>query len=150
MNVLRHCSILVFSFLLTTLAHTSQDKTTKEAADVIVITITPTSAGKYIKEGDKAQKPVIVKIGQTVIWKNTDLDMEHTATSVLKKDGKPVFDTGAIDTGKMAKIIFDQKLFENAGGKAGEEITLEYVCTDHKRMKSTIILRAPEDKKKRQ
>jgi plastocyanin len=115
-----------------------------KGGDTIVILID--AKMRYIKEGDKEQKPVTVKVGQTVVWKNTDACDTHTATSVAKKDGKPIFDTDDIESGKSAKIVFDQKLFEAAGGKAGGQVELPYVCTYHKQGKSSIILKAVDAK----
>jgi plastocyanin len=114
----------------------------KPAGDTIVILMD--DEGQYIKEGDKKQVDVVVKVGQTVVWKNLDAEDAHTATHKPSKDAKPLFDTGKIEPKKSAKVVFDQKLFESAGGKPGGEVKLDYVCIYHKNMKSSIILKSAE------
>lgn len=140
MTVPRLACALAFLFL--TAALPAQDKNGGQGeAKPITINI---QEYKYIKEGDTEQKPVVVKVGQTVIWKNSD-EVKHTATSKTEKDGKPLFDTGKIAADKTAKIIFDQKLFAAFGGKAGGEVTVEYYCIPHKpNMKSSIIFQAAD------
>ncbi len=115
---------------------------TKAAGEKVVINITAGGAkAKYVKEGEKEQKPVVVTVGQTVVWKNTD-DDTHTATHKPKEGGKALFDTGEIDGGKSKEVVFDQKLFEAAGGKAGGQVELDYRCTLHPRMRASIVLKS--------
>jgi plastocyanin len=115
--------------------------------DVIVINIGGGGAGgegtqaKYIRAGDSSQKPVEVRVGQTVRWVNKD-DHGHTATSSNKgRDDKPLFDTGELDKKDAKKDIkFDASIFRQAGGQAGGKVELQYFCAFHPRMKSTIVL----------
>ena len=119
------------------------DKQTKKVEAVVVINIEGKGENaKYIKEGDKKQQPVVVIVGQTVRWQNKS-NVTHTATEGIPDKGKPVFDTGNIKKGKNADILFDQKLFEQLGGKAGGEIKVNYYCIPHSEsMKSSLLLRS--------
>jgi plastocyanin len=117
----------------------------KQAGDTVVINIDDEM--QYIKQGEKKQNPVVVKVGQTVVWQNKDELDEHTATHKVEKGGKPLFDTGKIPPGKSAKVVFDQKLYDSAGGKPGGEVKLDYICTLHKEGKAVIVLKAADAKK---
>jgi plastocyanin len=148
MALFRTCLLLLLPCLLLASALPAEEKPGgKKGEGAIVILIT--AEMKYIKEGDKVQKPITVKVGETVVWKNTDPCEAHTATSKLKKDGKPVFDTGDIAAGKSAKIVFDRKLFESLGGKAGGQVEIDYLCTIHPaKGRAKIILKSAEAKRK--
>src|SRR5262245_42966468 len=99
------------AWLLLTAASPGQDrKEGPKGGKVIVIKIT--KEREYIEEGAKAQKPVIVKVGQTVRWQNED-SVKHTATSDLEtKADEPLFDTEDIAAkGKKkdrVEITFDK------------------------------------------
>lgn len=122
-------------------------------AKEIVIEIIPDDAkvGLYVEPGQKQQKPIEVKVGQSVVWKNTT-DEFHTATSKLKvKDaaGKeaPLFNE-KIKSGASSKRPFTKEDYDKAkaaGAKVGAagELTLEYFCAPHKGdgMGSAIILK---------
>jgi plastocyanin len=113
--------------------------------DPIVIHITgPGMNAKYIKEGDAVQQDVAVKVGQSVIWKNdTKTTKSHTASATTKDAaGKRVFDTGSISVGDSAQIDMTKALYDGAGGTAGGQLELEYICTIHgaNAMKSKIVL----------
>jgi plastocyanin len=116
----------------------------KKKADIVIVITMDGVNSKYVEKskydkGEKKQEPVIVMVGQTVEWINTDDDV-HTATK------KGVFDTGDIDAGATSKAIaFDKNLFKAAGGKEGGTVDVKYVCLYHPNMKATIKL---VDKKK--
>src|SRR5262245_29202050 len=103
--------------LVLTATSPGQDKKDEpKSGKVIVIKITKDR--KYIQEGAKEQKPVVVKVGQTVRWQNED-NTTHSATSDLEatKD-ESLFDTGDIKAkGKKndhVDITFDKKLWDAA------------------------------------
>ncbi len=100
--------------------------------DTIVINITGNGYGaKYLQDGESTEKPVLVKVGQTVKWVNKG-NLEHSATSFMQdKSSKPVFDTGVFAHAESKAIKFDSNLFRNAGGVAGGQVELPYFCTRH-------------------
>ena len=105
------------------------DEKTKDP-DIVINITGPGAGAKYIKDGDAEEKEVIVKVGQTVRWVNKGT-VSHTATSFLKAENKPVFDTDVIDADDSADVKFDGALFTKAGGKAGGEVELKYFCRRH-------------------
>lgn len=118
----------------------------KAQQEVVVINIEGSgSAAKYILEGDTEQKPVVVLVGQAVVWHNKDT-VKHTATEGTPDADKHLFDTGDIKKGASAKIVFDQQLFQRAGGTPGGEVTLKYYCDIHHQMKSSLILKSSAGK----
>jgi plastocyanin len=117
------------------------------AQATVVINITPGGdKAQYIQEGETKQKPVTVVVGQNVRWVNKD-QVSHTATSTMTVKSKALFETGYLDDGTSSKdILFDQALFQAAGGKPGGSVTLEYFCRVHRlTMRSSIILKAGGD-----
>ena len=136
------------AWLLLTAASPAQDKKEgPKGGKVIVIKIT--KEREYIEEGAKAQKPVIVKVGQTVRWQNED-SVKHTATSDLEsKPDEPLFDTEDIAAkGKKkdrVEITFDKEKWD-AAAKAlkmpnAKELRLTYYCGHHEGQKGEIILK---------
>jgi plastocyanin len=97
---------------------------------IVINIVGPAGKAKYIKEGEKEEKPVDVNVGQTVRWVNKGT-MEHSVTSFLKKDDKPVFNTGLFNPEDQREIKFDRDIYTKAGGKPGEEVELKYFCTKH-------------------
>ena len=87
---------------------------------------------------DKGFQPQQAEVwaGQTVIWMNND-KKEHTVTARApaapdqdeKEQGKPMFDSGPIKPGGSFSHKFD---------KAG---TYAYVCTLHKGMSGTVVVK---------
>jgi len=94
------------------------------------------SDAQYIEQGKTKQLNVVVKVGDTVVWKNNPGNKTHTATSDVNVDGKPLFTTGNIAAGATsAPILFNQAMYDAAvkatGGKAGERVHLGYFCEKH-------------------
>jgi plastocyanin len=122
------------------------EKNGKKDNNIVLINI---KKGKYCKEGEDKQNPVTIFVGQSVVWKNLDPN-SHTATSSKNGgDGKPLFDTGALNKKKPASdpIRLDEKLYKGLGGDGGE-VKVDYYCTIHgaDNMKSHIILKpAPKN-----
>ena len=75
---------------------------------------------------------VDVKVGETVLWKNTT-EKEHSVTADDKSGGnaddKPLFDSGPIKPGAVYQHTFDQ---------AG---TIGYHCSSHKEMKGSVVVK---------
>src|SRR5438105_1216288 len=94
-------------------------KQANKAGAAVMIEIHKKGKFVYIRQGDTEQKPVEVVVGQSVVWKN-QTPAKHTATCDKKgPDGKPLFDTGAIQKkggkGDAVTVLFDEKLFKAAG-----------------------------------
>ena len=79
-----------------------------------------------IKNGVYSPNPVMVKVGQTVNWLNSD-SIAHTATDV------GVFDTGSISPGSAHGDNGDGTTFNTAG-------TYNYHCTLHANENATVIV----------
>ena len=114
------------------------------AQDVTIHITGPGTNAKYVRDGDAAQLPVSVAVGQTVRFANDrGTTTTHTAT---ERDpafpGRPaLFTTGELAVGAFKDIAFDATLFSTAGGAAGGTVELNYVCTRHPgSMKSKILL----------
>src|SRR5438045_515822 len=107
-----------------------KDKPKQDPNEVLIVITGPGGDAKYIKDGDKEQKDVVVTVGQKVTWRN-DGNKAHTATSTKQVGGKPLFNTDTLKAKESKTITFDQKLFDDAGGTAGGEVKLEYFCQIH-------------------
>jgi len=139
---------MAFAWLaLTAVSQGGDKKEGSKGGKVIVIKINKDR--QYIEEGAKSQKPVIVKVGQTVRWQNDD-SVKHTATSDLEvKTDEPLFDTGDIAAKGKKKdhmeITFDKEKWDAAAKLLkmpnAKELRLTYYCGHHEGQKSEIILK---------
>ena len=50
----------------------------------------------------------------------------HALVSIQTAAGKPLFDTGVIHPGKYKDVLFDIDLYQRAGGKPANVVTLKY------------------------
>ena len=88
------------------------------------------SAGKTVRVGIKdirfVPEDVTVKVGDTVLWTNTDNGVTHTVT----KQGGPgaKFDSGNLADGKTFRVKFT---------KPGK---VDYVCTIHPNQTGTVTV----------
>ncbi len=64
-------------------------------------------------------------VGQTIRWENKDTDPHHLVSNQTVSD-KPLFDTGVIDPGKHKDVLFDIDLYQRAGGKPANVVTVKY------------------------
>jgi plastocyanin len=79
----------------------------------------------FIERGKATVEPIIIIVGNRVRWENND-DKPHTVVSTLTIDGKPLFSTGVINPGEYEDVLFDINLYERAGGKPANVISLRY------------------------
>jgi plastocyanin len=79
-----------------------------------------------IRNGVFSPSPVMVRVGQSVNWKNEDT-IAHTATD------PGVFDTGSIFPTSAASVNGDGALFNTVG-------TYNYHCTIHTNETATIVV----------
>lgn len=99
---------------------------------------------KFIRDGDTEPKPVEVKVGETVRWKNNDDVAQHSIVSD-KVNGKIVFESANpqfLKHGDQVDILFDEKLYQAAGGKTGQSVEIKYICGVHPNMQSSIIVKS--------
>ena len=109
-----------------------KDKKKEEPKEVVIKITGKGSKAKYDPE------TATVTVGQSVVWQN-DSNVAHTATS--DKDG--LFNTDKIAKDAKSKaILFDEKLFKDAGGEAGGEVKVPYHCAYHDEMKASITLKS--------
>ena len=87
----------------------------KESGDVVKVTMMNI---KFVPEA------ITAKVGQRIVWKNTDGQVPHTVTAT---DGA-TFDSGKLDAGAT---------FEYTPTKAGK---IDYVCTIHQGQTGTITV----------
>ena len=146
MSRLISSSLALFSVLLLV-----TDARSDEVEDTVLIHITGRGTrADYILHGESEEKPVHVRVGQTVRWANDGgTTTAHTATSIARDaDGARLFNTGRLDVGEQADVLFDQDLYDLAGGAPGSSVELEYFCIPHgqPRMSSTIVLEDATDR----
>jgi plastocyanin len=79
----------------------------------------------FIERGKNEVAPVTLVVGQRIRWENKDKD-PHTLVSTLTVAGKPLFSTGVIKPGDHKDLLFDIDLYERAGGKPANIVTLKY------------------------
>jgi plastocyanin len=79
-----------------------------------------------IKNGVYSPSPVMVKVGQSVNWKNSDT-IVHTATD------PGVFDTGSISPTSAASANGDRVAFNTVG-------TFNYHCTIHPNETASVVV----------
>ncbi len=112
----------------------------------IVINITGRGTGAdYIERGKTEELPVNVTVGQTVRWTNmtsNGVTTSHTASARRRdSNNNRIFNTGEIEQDRIADVLMDRELFEQAGGQPGGQVELDYICTRHpSQMGSKIIL----------
>ena len=93
----------------------------------------------YVEKGKKEAKSVSVVVGQTIRWVNKG-DTPQSATSDLKIDGKPLFDTGLLEPGEHKDIPFHIDVYRKAEGKTAGAVTLTYHSEGKSGMKGTLVL----------
>ena len=81
----------------------------------------------FIEHGKEIARaiPIVVVVGQTIRWENKDTQ-PHALVSIQTAAGKPLFDTGVIPPGKCKDVLFDIDLYERAGGKPANVVTVKY------------------------
>ena len=79
----------------------------------------------FMERGKDKVAPITIVVGQRVRWENEDSE-PHTVVSTLTVAGKPLFSTGAIKPGDHMDVLFDIDLYERAGGKPANVVTVKY------------------------
>jgi len=79
----------------------------------------------FIEHGKEKAHAIPIVVGQTIRWENKDTQ-PHTLVSILTAAGKPLFDTGVIPPGKYKDVLFDIDMYERAGGKPANVVTVKY------------------------
>src|SRR5262245_20539400 len=79
----------------------------------------------FIERGKDKVEPITITVGQRVRWENKDTE-PHTLVSTLTVAGKPLFSTGAIKPGDHMDLLFDIDLYQPAGGKPANIVTVKY------------------------
>jgi plastocyanin len=80
---------------------------------------------EFIERGKDKVAPVTIVVGQRIRWENKDSE-PHTLVSTLTASAKPLFSTGVIKPGDHEDLLFDIDLYERAGGKPANVVTLNY------------------------
>lgn len=83
----------------------------------------------FIECGKDETAPVTIVVGQRIRWENKDKE-PHTLVSTLTVAGKPLFSTGVIEPGDHMDLLFDIDLYERAGGKPANAVTVTYRSQD--------------------
>ena len=78
---------------------------------------------KFVERGKDSAEPITIVVGDSVRWENQDKE-PHTVVSILTIDGRPLFSTGVIKPGEYLDLLFDIDLYERAGGKPANVVTL--------------------------
>ena len=107
---------------------------TSTSADKVQVSIV--AGASTLTDNAYSPNPVVVKIGQNVVWTNDDTAF-HTVTSGLigKPDAGKEFDSGL--AGPNA-LISKGKTFKHTFDTAGE---YQYYCTLHPAMVGTVIVK---------
>lgn len=126
---------LASCFVLAELALASDDEKVVKPDNTVEF---ETGVG-FVEKGKKEAKSVSIVVGQTLRWVNKG-DTPQSATSDLKVDGKPLFDTGLLQPGEHKDIPFFIDLYRKAEGKTAGAVTLTYHSKGKSDMKGTLEL----------
>ena len=84
----------------------------------------------FIEHGKEKAEAIPIVVGQTLRWKNRD-SQPHELESIQTVSGKPLFHTGIIEPGKHKDILFDIDMYQHAGGKPANVVTVKYHSRTH-------------------
>lgn len=79
----------------------------------------------FIERGKDFPEPVTVVVGEKIRFENKDSE-PHAAVSTEIIEGKPLFNSGIIKPGEYLDLLFDFDLYERAGGRPANVVTLKY------------------------
>jgi plastocyanin len=79
----------------------------------------------FVEPGKDYAEPITIVVGEKVRFVNRDTE-SHTVVSTVVVEGKPLFSTGVIKPGEYVDLLFDIDLYERAGGKPANVVTLKY------------------------
>lgn len=116
------CAVLVIAALVTSgvLAQPSDDKVAKT-----IELIRRDGKLLFIERGRDFAEPVTIVVGEKIRFENKDKE-PHTVASTEIIEGKPLFSSGAIKPGEFLDLLFDFELYERAGGRPANVVTLKY------------------------
>jgi hypothetical protein len=116
------CTALVIAAVIT--SEVSAQEGAREVDKTIELT---RRDGKleFIERGKDNVAPITIVVGQRIRWENRDKE-PHTLVSTLTVSGKPLFSTGVIKPGDHEDLLFDIDLYERAGGKPANVVTVKY------------------------
>jgi len=80
---------------------------------------------EFVERGKDKVAPITITVGQRIRWENKDKE-PHTVVSTLTVAGKPLFSTGVIKPGDHMDLLFDIDLYDRAGGKPANVVTVKY------------------------
>lgn len=109
------------------------------ADDVLIRIVGNGGAAKYIGPGDSDQRPVHVKVDDSVTWKNEG-NRIHTASGETGS-GESLFDTDDIAAGNSSSPqVITSEIYQLAGGQPGGSVEISYFCVHHSPMQSSLIV----------
>jgi plastocyanin len=79
----------------------------------------------FVEHGKEKAQAIPIVVGQTIRWENKDTQ-PHALASIQTAAGKPLFDTGISPPGKYKDVLFDIDLYQRAGGKPANVVTVKY------------------------
>lgn len=79
----------------------------------------------FIERCKDHAEPITMVVGERVRFENMDKE-PHTVVSTMVIEGKPLFSTGVIKPGEYLDLLFDIDLYQRAGGKPANVVTLKY------------------------
>jgi hypothetical protein len=80
---------------------------------------------EFIERGKDKVAPITIVVGQRIRWENKDKE-PHSLVSTLTIAGKPLFGTGIIKPGDHKDLLFDIDLYQRAGGRPANVVTVQY------------------------
>jgi plastocyanin len=80
---------------------------------------------EFIERGKDQVAPITIVVGQRIRWENKDNE-PHTVVSTMSIAGKPLFSTGIIKPGDHKEVLFDIDLYQRAGGRPANVVTVQY------------------------
>ena len=117
------CAALVIAAVMT--PEVAAQEREHEADKTIELTRRDGNLVEFIERGKDKVAPVTIVVGQRIRFENKDNE-PHTLVSTLTDSGKPLFSTGVIKPGDHEDLLFDFDLYERAGGKPANVVTLKY------------------------
>lgn len=79
----------------------------------------------FIERGKDFAEAITVVVGEKIRFENKDKE-PHTVVSTEIVEGKPLFSSGVIRPDEYQDLLFDFDLYERAGGRPANVVTLKY------------------------
>lgn len=107
---------------------------------IIVITGSDSTA-QLIEDGQAAQQPVSLSIGDTIRWVNRTPEQHLFDQTGLPSGPRAL--TPTIASGSSADLIFTAQEFQSRGGVAGQPLTITYVSQPFRTVASSLVVTPP-------